>query len=1087
MDDWQLLQNYVERESETAFGTLVNRYVNLVYSVALRYVRDAQLAEEVAQAVFILLARKARGFRQGVVISGWLFRTTRFVASRAVRSEQRRQRREQEALSMQQLTATDDAWKRISPAIDEALESLGDADRNALLLRFYNEKSHRETAIALGVSEDAAKKRVTRALEKLRSFFAGRGITLSVGLLASAVAANAVKPVTPEVAASIGAKAFVHASIAAGALPPLVVQTLNTWRWMKVKLAGACVILGTAAIVLVTSALSKGPAQSAGPATALGAASPGPMNQGAGQLQKPARSWNSNRARTMRFHVVARDNGDAVPFARLAVGTVVDRDWAERFDLMTDETGLCELPLPAGLVRLDAGVMASGWEARFATWRLDTGNEFPSEYTLRVQRVTNFVGGWLRDEAGQPVAEAEIRMQFGRSGDSSSRETPRERMGLFSDAAVAKTDRTGRWTCALIPFDNQQYYSFEARHPNFAPTRIESGSPDSGDEDVKRESFRQLWARTLVTSMNRGLALVGHVTDEADQPIPQTLVHHQPLAAGAKPFTADAEGKFTVPNLATGSFSITVTAPGFAPEHRDVVVIPDMAPVDFRLKPGALLRLQIVDEQGVEIPDARVVLEQWGEHRHVLNWNASSGPDGRIEWNSAPTDRLQLCALKDGWCFTRDVWVKPNGEEHRITMQRALNLVGRVTDAETGLPIPEFKAFPGYGDGPSEQVWERLDTRRGENGDFKVSLVETRQPWRVRVEAEGYLPEISEPLSLDFSGTLELRLKRLKEVNGIKGVVRLPDGQPAVGAEVALCSFEHWIAVQLSDTHFVRPFAAPAVRTDDEGGYSFEQNQEAHTLIATHAAGFARVRLRQGNIEIVLQPWGRIEGAVLADVAAIGELKAVLTDWASAQYRGGLELDKKFFNAPLDASGRFVLPKVPPGNFYVCLEHGLNARQILHTPASVPPGGTAQVQVGGLGRLVVGRFDAGEVHGVTNWEQQVLAAVLFPAVRTPRPRPTGLSGEGAKNWEVDFWQSEAGHNGLFTDRSFTLDVAPEGTFTAYDVPPGSYNLHLQIGRSPSGISGTIGDLSEKIVVPEASGVDRQTVDLGTLVLRKSKE
>jgi hypothetical protein len=297
-----------------------------------------------------------------------------------------------------------------------------------------------------------------------------------------------------------------------------------------------------------------------------------------------------------------------------------------------------------------------------------------------------------------------------------------------------------------------------------------------------------------------------------------------------------------------------------------------------------------------------------------------------------------------------------------------LNLVGRVTDAETGVPIPEFKAFPGYGEGPSEQVWWRGDTRRGENGDFKVSFVETRQPWRVRVEAEGYLPEISEPILRDFSGTLELQLKRLTSENRINGMVRLPDGQPVAGAEVALCTFEHWTAVQLNDTHFVRPFAAPVARTDDEGRYSFERNQEAHTLIATHAAGFARVRLKQGTepMEIVLQPWGRVEGTLLADVPTNGELKAVLTDWASAQYRGGLELDRKFFNAPLDASGRFVLPKVPPGNFYVCLERGLNARQILHTPVSVPPGGTAQVQVGGLGRLVVGRFDAGKVHGVTN-------------------------------------------------------------------------------------------------------------------------
>src|SRR5437867_3291066 len=251
MDDWQLLQNYLERESETAFRTLVNRYVNLVYSVALRYVRDAQLAEEVAQAVFILLARKARGFRQGVVISGWLFRTTRFVATRAVRAEQRRQRREQEALAMQQLTTTDETWKRIAPVIDEAVESLGESDRNAVLLRFFSEKSHRETAIALGVSEDAAKKRVTRALEKLRSFFAGRGITLSAGLLASVVAAHAAKAATPQVMTSVMAKIIAGGAAGGGVLPPLANQMLSAWRWAKLRIAGAVAISIVAATLLI--------------------------------------------------------------------------------------------------------------------------------------------------------------------------------------------------------------------------------------------------------------------------------------------------------------------------------------------------------------------------------------------------------------------------------------------------------------------------------------------------------------------------------------------------------------------------------------------------------------------------------------------------------------------------------------------------------------------------------------------------------------------------------------------------------------------------------------------------------------------
>src|SRR5439155_7090668 len=138
---------------------------------------------------------------------------------------------------------------------------------------------------------------------------------------------------------------------AAGALPPLVAQRLSAWRWTKRKLAGAGVVTGTAALVLVISALPKGPAQSGGPEIACKTASPGKASGASGQSQRPARSsaTNSKRARTMRFHVVARDNGDAVPFARLAVNTVVGSDWAERFDLMTDETGSCEVPLPVGL------------------------------------------------------------------------------------------------------------------------------------------------------------------------------------------------------------------------------------------------------------------------------------------------------------------------------------------------------------------------------------------------------------------------------------------------------------------------------------------------------------------------------------------------------------------------------------------------------------------------------------------------------------------------------------------------------------------------------------------------------------------
>lgn len=124
MDDWKLLQDFRAQNCEPAFATLVNRYIGLVYSSALRQVNEPQVAEEVTQSVFILLARKAGSFRSNIILAGWLFRTTHFVASRALRSETRRRIREQEAFQMQELSSPGETWRAIAPVLDEALDDI---------------------------------------------------------------------------------------------------------------------------------------------------------------------------------------------------------------------------------------------------------------------------------------------------------------------------------------------------------------------------------------------------------------------------------------------------------------------------------------------------------------------------------------------------------------------------------------------------------------------------------------------------------------------------------------------------------------------------------------------------------------------------------------------------------------------------------------------------------------------------------------------------------------------------------------------------------------------------------------------------
>jgi RNA polymerase sigma factor (sigma-70 family) len=207
--DQDLLRDYAGHRSEAAFAELVRRHVDLVYSVAFRMVRDAHLAEDVAQNVFIAFANNARKLKERAVLCGWLHNTTRNLAANAVRSEVRRRAREQEAATMNELlgSSADASWAEIAPLLDAALGDLGEPDRDAVLLRYFQRQNMQEIALALGVSEEAAKKRVQRALERLRDHLNKRNVSTAAGALALIISANAVQSAPAGLAASISGSA----------------------------------------------------------------------------------------------------------------------------------------------------------------------------------------------------------------------------------------------------------------------------------------------------------------------------------------------------------------------------------------------------------------------------------------------------------------------------------------------------------------------------------------------------------------------------------------------------------------------------------------------------------------------------------------------------------------------------------------------------------------------------------------------------------------------------------------------------------------------------------------------------------------
>ena len=253
MEDLQLLREYAGRRSEQAFSELVQRHVDFVYSTALRLVHESQLAEDVTQMVFIRLARKAGSLGEGTILTGWLYRTTQFIAQTAQRSDWRRRKRESLAMQVLELNRdSESVWKEVAPLLEEAMQQMRQADQDAVLLRFFAGKSLREVGEALGLSDDTAQKRVNRAVERLRGYFARRGVVVPAVLLGSALASHTVQAAPAQLAATLAASATSSAATGLG-----LATTVKLFKVMFVaKLKAYGVGVAIAALLLFGGAVA---------------------------------------------------------------------------------------------------------------------------------------------------------------------------------------------------------------------------------------------------------------------------------------------------------------------------------------------------------------------------------------------------------------------------------------------------------------------------------------------------------------------------------------------------------------------------------------------------------------------------------------------------------------------------------------------------------------------------------------------------------------------------------------------------------------------------------------------------------------
>jgi uncharacterized protein (TIGR03435 family) len=242
--DMELVREFAEHNSQSAFAELVRRHINLSYSVALRFTGNPPDAEDVTQAVFLILAKKAATLRMQTVLTGWIYETTRFVAMQWIRSRTRRQQHEQEAhmQSILEKANTGADWQQLEPLLETAMSRLSEKDRALLALRYFENRSAAETAKILGIKEWAAHKRAARALEKLRKYFSQRGVNSTTALIAAAISSNSIQLAPAALATSITAAAMTKGATASVSTATIIKGAIKIMAWNKAKTA---IITGT--------------------------------------------------------------------------------------------------------------------------------------------------------------------------------------------------------------------------------------------------------------------------------------------------------------------------------------------------------------------------------------------------------------------------------------------------------------------------------------------------------------------------------------------------------------------------------------------------------------------------------------------------------------------------------------------------------------------------------------------------------------------------------------------------------------------------------------------------------------------------
>lgn len=932
-DSQKLLRSYADHGDEAAFRKLVEGYIDLVYSTALRRVGgDSDLAQDVTQSVFTDLARKAPTLRDVEMLGGWLHRHTGFTASNMVRSEHRRQVREQEAVQMNAINDSPDAlWEQLAPMLDDTIEALEPSDRQAVLLRFFEKRDFRAIGEALGISNDAAQKRVSRAVDKLRSLMAQRGVTLTAIILSSLLLGKTVTAAPAGLAATVSTAALAGAVTGNGM--GLTLAKLTKSFAFKAALAGTVAIVAlwifqqNSLSSLDDMKLPPPPASTFTVTTKSSSATPTP----AALAPAPSATSLNSVSNGLLLTVVAADSGKPVPDVQLDYWLWIKGNVKHKKPLMTTRFGLCTVPVPNGTTELLLVSEKDGFAETLLEWHTDRGETIPTQYTLKVARAAS-VGGTVVAPDGKPVAGAEV--SFGNYADPAMQTRPQSDDFGWPYYVITTTDNQGHWQMNRIGKEALRTVGGTARHPNFVGARFRQN-----DSTVEN----QLLNGTYVFKLGHAVVVHGTVKDPNGNPVPDADVWVGHISMDTSRETRSlADGTFSATGCVPGRTAISVQAKGFAGATVKVNLDDNSAPFDIVLHPGKTLKVRVVDENGNPIPHTQVYYNTFSDNRYdpsdsekytvaQVEFRQKTDKEGRVIWDSAPDGDLAFDFTAAGYMRINNVKIPADGAEHVITLNRGLTIAGTVVDASTGRPIPRFRITTGWPNideinHTTNADWSTIDRflLSFEGGQYQYTYDEqvingVKNPAFIfKFKADGYAPFISRVVGA-AEGFARLNVA-LTPAPSTEVTVLSANNLPVARADVGLVSA--YSKLRLDPGGFSRQNIQSGdalLMTDDEGHFQLPPDDTITKVVVANPEGYTEVTPAQlaANPVITLLPWGQLAGIYTSNGEALADCtlslqcsKDVSQDFRTMAFDSG-------FHVKTDSQGHFLFSQVPPGNHIV--------------------------------------------------------------------------------------------------------------------------------------------------------------------------